>query len=85
MDKILVYTLDSCPYCERAKQLLTSRNIPFQEIRVEGDDYQTRTELGKRSGMKTFPQIFHGDTVIGGYTDLAEMDERDGLKKLLAG
>lgn len=80
--KVIVYTMDYCPYCERAKRLLEQRGVPFEEIRVAEDDDSKWDELYLRSGMRTMPQIFAGDQLIGGYTELAELDRRTGLAEL---
>lgn len=77
--KVTVYTFKICRYCDAAKSLLQRHNIAFTEILVEADDSKTRAELQQRSGMKTFPQIFFGDQVIGGYTELKSLDEKVGL------
>ena len=83
--KVLVYTMNYCPYCERAKALLKKREIPFQEILVAEDDDAKWDELYRLSGMKTMPQIFHGERLIGGYTDLAAQDSKDQLASLKQG
>jgi glutaredoxin 3 len=80
--KVKVYTMENCPYCLRAKQLLKQRNIPFEETLVPEDDDAQWEALYKLSGMRTMPQIFAGTQLIGGYTDLAELDKKDGLKSL---
>lgn len=81
-NQVTVYTMENCPYCTRAKQLLKQRKIPFQEVLVPLDDDAQWDELYKRSGMKTMPQIFHGERLIGGYTDLADLDQKDQLKSI---
>jgi glutaredoxin 3 len=80
--KIQVYTMQYCPYCLRAKNLLTQRGIPFHEILVSTDDDAQWDALYKRSGMRTMPQIFAGDRLIGGYTELAELEKQDQLQSL---
>ena len=80
--QIVVYTMTFCPYCERAKALLKQRGIPFLEKLVPMDDDAQWDALYQRSGMRTMPQIFAGDRLIGGYTELAELDRQDGLKSL---
>ena len=82
MAAVTVYTMDYCPYCERAKALLQRKGIPFTEVRLSEDDDAAWDALEKRSGMKTMPQIFADDRLIGGYTDLAALDSRDGLQSL---
>lgn len=81
--KVTVYTMNYCPYCERAKALLKQKGIPFEEIKVADDDDAAWDALEKRSGMKTMPQIWAGDELIGGYTELAAREAQDGLKSLL--
>lgn len=82
MAPITVYTLDHCPYCDRAKALLKERGLSYEEVRVARDDHETREGLVARSGMKTFPQIFHGDELVGGFSELAERDSADRLASL---
>lgn len=79
---VKVYTMHSCPYCQRAKALLQQRGIPFQEILLEEEDDASWEALEKKSGMKTMPQIFHGETLIGGYTQLAALDAEDQLRSI---
>jgi glutaredoxin 3 len=82
MATVTIYSLDYCPYCVQAKALLNQRGIAFDEIVVDSRDQETREQLRQRSGMKTFPQIFHGDTLIGGFSDLKARDEAQGLEDL---
>jgi glutaredoxin 3 len=79
---VQVYTMDYCPYCERAKRLLTQRGVVFEEIRVADDDDAAWDALYARSGMRTMPQIFKGDRLVGGYTELAHQDSLDQLASL---
>ena len=83
MPKIDVYTTKTCPYCLRAKDLLKRRGIPFEEHMIEMDDDAQWDALEKKSGMQTVPQIFKDGKIIGGYSDLADLDAQDGLKSLL--
>ena len=80
--QVQVYTMDYCPYCERAKRLLTQRGVAFEEIRVAEEDDATWDSLFQRSGMRTMPQIFAGERLIGGFTELAAEDARDQLVSL---
>ncbi len=80
--EVLVYTTEFCPYCVRAKSLLKERGVPYREIQFEMDDDKSWDELIKRSGMQTVPQIFHGDRLIGGYSELADLDRKDKLAGL---
>ncbi len=84
MHKVVLYTTSSCPYCVRAKALLKQRAIPFEEVQVSWDDEQAWAEMEKRSKMKTVPQIFIDDKCVGGFTELAALDQSGELKKLLA-
>ncbi len=83
--KVTVYTMQSCPYCERAKSLLKSKGIAYDEVKVPMDDDAQWVALEKRSGMKTMPQIFAGEKLIGGYQDLAELDQKGGLAEFQSG
>ena len=84
MKPITIYTMDYCPYCERAKRLLASRGYPFTEQKVDMDDEAKWKELEARTGMKTMPQIFIGDVCVGGCTDLEELDRSGKLAPMLA-
>lgn len=85
MKPITVYTMDHCPYCVRAKQLLTSRGYPFTEHKVDANDVAKWQQLEAITGMKTMPQVFIGDKCVGGYTDLAALDANGKLKSLVEG
>jgi glutaredoxin 3 len=82
MSKVTVYTSESCPYCVRAKSLLKERGVAFSEIKIGWDDDAAWDELFKRSKMKTVPQIFNGDQLIGGFSELSELDKKDELASL---
>lgn len=72
--------MPNCPYCTMAKRLLSNRGIEFEEILVPLDDDEQWNALYKLSGMRTMPQIFFGDQLVGGFTDLQELDRQGGLK-----
>jgi glutaredoxin 3 len=80
--KVTVYTMEYCPFCVRAKDLLKRRGIDFKEVMVPMEDEAQWDELEKKSGMKTMPQIFHGDRLIGGFQDLSALDQKDQLGSL---
>ena len=82
MTRVKIYTTSSCPFCIRAKRLLGARGIPFEEIDVGNDD-ALREEIIQRTGRRTVPQIFIGNTHVGGCDDLIELDQRGGLMPLL--
>lgn len=81
MPKVTVYSTEYCPYCSRAKALLKSKNIPFEEINLEGKDDELNA-LKKRTGMRTVPQIFFDDALVGGYQELKSLDLAGDLDKL---
>jgi glutaredoxin 3 len=81
---VTLYTSDWCPYCQRAKSLLTQKSVDFSEINVE-DDAKLREEMIARSNRRTVPQIFIGDKHIGGCDDLFELDRSGELDRLLQG
>ena len=82
MKPVRMYTTPICPYCVRAKALLSQRGVIFEEIKVADDDDAMWDELAKRSGLKTLPLIYAGDRLIGAYSDLAKLDAQDQLASL---
>jgi glutaredoxin 3 len=81
---VTVYVSDWCPYCERAKGLLSQKNVAFSEINV-ADEPKFREEMMARSKRRTVPQIFIGDKHIGGCDDLFELDRSGELDRLIQG
>ena len=81
---VTVYTSHWCPYCQRAKQLLTQKNVVFSEINVE-DEPKLREEMIARSSRRTVPQIFIGEKHVGGCDDLIELDRSGELDRLIQG
>lgn len=82
MAKITIYTSEQCPYCERAKKLMKDRGVAYSEVKIGWDDDAQWDALYERSKMKTVPQIFNGETLIGGFTELSQLDQEDHLKSL---
>ena len=80
---IRMYTTRWCGYCVRAKALLDSRDLPYEEVRVD-DDPNFRRRLHELTGGWTVPQILIDDEPIGGYTELWALDKRGELEKLAA-
>lgn len=80
---ITIYATGWCGFCQRAKALLTRKNLAFQEIDVESDP-KLREEMIARSGRRTVPQIFIGGRHIGGCDDLIALDADGGLDRLLS-
>jgi len=81
---ITIYVTGWCPYCQRAKQLLARKNVPFKEIDVD-DDAHLRQEVTERSGRRTVPQIFIGERHVGGCDDLYALDDTGELDRLIQG
>ncbi|HWX31478.1 MAG TPA: glutaredoxin 3 [Steroidobacteraceae bacterium] len=75
---------DWCPYCQRARGLLTKKNVIFTEINIE-DAANFREEMIARSNRNTVPQIFIGDKHVGGCDDLFELDRSGELDRLIRG
>jgi glutaredoxin 3 len=82
--KITIYTTPICPYCVRAKSLLKKKGAEYEEIDVFMDA-KARTEMEEKSGgARTVPQIFIGETYVGGSDDLYALDHAGKLDALLA-
>ena len=85
MKPVTMYTTAVCPYCIRAKQLLASKGVAqINEIRIDLDPAE-REKMMSITGRRTVPQIFIGDTHVGGCDDLMALDAKGGLVPLLQG
>lgn len=85
MQSVKMYTTAVCPYCIRAKQLLKSKGVEaIEEIRIDMQP-EERMKMMEITGRRTVPQIFIGDTHVGGCDDLVALDGRGGLVPLLQG
>jgi glutaredoxin 3 len=85
MQPVKMYTTAVCPYCIRAKHILKSKGVDLiDEVRVDLDP-QERYRMMEMTGRRTVPQIFIGDTHVGGCDDLVALDHRGGLDPLLRG
>lgn len=84
MRSVTVYTRAFCPYCTRAVALLQRKGVCVTEIDATGCPVK-RQEMMARSGRFTFPQIFVGETHVGGCDDLHALEQRGALDPLLAG
>jgi len=80
--QVLVYSSDFCPYCIRAKALLTQKGVAFNEIRVDGNP-ELRAQMTQKSGKRTVPQIWIGERHIGGCDDLYALERSGQLDRLL--
>ena len=85
MPQITIYTKSTCPYCHRAKALLTKKNAAFEEISVDGQPDAQNAMPVRANGRRTVPQIFIGDTHVGGCDDLHALDDDGKLDAMLAG
>jgi glutaredoxin 3 len=83
MQAVKMYTTAVCPYCVRAKQLLTAKGVAhIEEVRIDTDP-EARAHMMQITGRRTVPQIFIGDTHVGGCDDLVALDSKGGLVPLL--
>ena len=84
MKPVKMYTTAVCPYCIRAKQILKSKGVEsIEEIRIDMQP-EERMKMMEITGRRTVPQIFIGDTHVGGCDDLIALDRAGGLEPLLA-
>ena len=79
---VVMYSTSWCPYCARARQLLTRKQVDFEEIDIEAEP-QRRAEMVTRSSQRTVPQIFVGEHHIEGSDDLHALESAGGLDPLL--
>ena len=84
MSKVLMYTTAVCPFCIRAEALLKARGVTeIEKIRVDLEPAR-RNEMMAKTGRRTVPQIYIGETHVGGYDDLSALDREGKLLPLLA-
>lgn len=77
-----MYTTPWCGYCSAARELLRSKNVDFEEIDVSMDS-KLRAEMVEKTNRTSVPQIFINEQHIGGYSDMAELEQKDELQSLL--
>ncbi|WP_434353764.1 glutaredoxin 3 [Psychrobacter sp. HD31] len=83
--EVTLYSTPVCPYCNNAKQLLTSKGVEYTEIGMMSLSGEERAELMKKTNnYRTVPQIFIGDTFIGGFDDLNKLNQEGKLDDMLA-
>lgn len=82
MSKVVIYSSDWCPFCVRAKQLLTSKNVAVEEIRVDGKP-EVRAQMAKKAGRTSVPQIWIGELHVGGCDELFALERAGKLDTLL--
>jgi glutaredoxin 3 len=85
MARVIMYSTGVCPYCQMAERLLLSKGVAaIDKIRVDLEP-DRRVEMMERTGRRTVPQIYIGETHVGGYDDLAALDRAGRLDELLRG
>jgi glutaredoxin 3 len=82
MKTVCIYSSDWCPYCARAKQLLEHKGVPYTEIGVDGKP-ELRREMERKAGRSSVPQIWIGETHVGGCDDLYALERAGTLNALL--
>ncbi|BBT19274.1 glutaredoxin 3 [Pseudomonas sp. 1D4] len=82
MPNVVIYSSDWCPYCMRAKQLLQSKGVQYEEIKVDGKP-DVRAEMTRKAGRTSVPQIWIGPTHVGGCDDLYALERAGKLDALL--
>ena len=82
INEVVMYTTKYCPYCVAAKRLLTTLNVTFKDIAVDGNA-KMRQEVMQKSGQRTVPQIWIGDTHVGGSDELHQLHRAGELDALL--
>ncbi len=85
MQRVVIYTTPYCPYCLMAKRLLTKKGAAFQEIDVAGNPSLREEMTAKAGGLGTVPQVWIGETHVGGCDELYELERTGKLDALLAG
>lgn len=84
MSKVVMYSTAVCPYCVRAEQLLTKKGVAeIEKVRIDLDPERFEEMMTLTQGRRTVPQIFIGDTHVGGYDDLVDLDMDGELMPLL--
>ncbi|MGF1651565.1 MAG: glutaredoxin 3 [Hyphomicrobiaceae bacterium] len=84
MKPVTIYTTELCPYCHMAKRLLRDKGVTFEEINARRSDVR-KAMTERANGRSTVPQIFIGDTHVGGCDDLYALDRAGKLDQLLSG
>ena len=83
MARVRMYTTAVCPFCQMAERLLQGKGAEIEKVRVDLDPAQ-RSAMMEKTGRRTVPQIYIGDTHVGGYDELAALDRAGGPDPLLA-
>ena len=83
MQKVVIYTGPMCNYCSAAKHLLNKKKIKYTEFDIALDQSKLQEMQGRTKGAKTIPQIFVGETYVGGYSELKILEQQGKLDTLL--
>jgi glutaredoxin 3 len=83
MKKVIIYTGPRCNYCSAAKHLLNKKKVDYTEFDIALDQSKLKEMQEKTQGARTIPQIFIGDTYVGGYDELKALEVADKLNSLL--
>ena len=82
MSNIKIYTKTICPFCQQAKALFQDKNVDYEEINLD-DKMEEFEKLKEETGLMTVPQIFIGDKLIGGFSELSSLNQEGKLDELL--
>jgi glutaredoxin 3 len=83
MATVTIYRTSYCPYCDMAERLFKSLDVDYEKIDVTGDDAARASLVERTGGKRTVPQIFIGETSIGGFTDAQALADKGELQKML--
>lgn len=83
MKEIRLYTWPHCPFCNNAKRLLDQKGLTYKDVDIYGNN-EMKQVLAEKTGQHTVPFIFVNEKFIGGYTELAELDNQGDFDKMLA-
>ena len=83
MQKVIIYTGPMCNYCSAAKHLLSKKKVDYLEFDIAVDPSKMKEMQEKTKGARTIPQIFVGDTYVGGYMELKSLEKQGELDNLL--
>jgi glutaredoxin 3 len=82
MQQVKIYTTDYCPYCNKVKAFFDKKSVPYEEVDITNDPVM-RATLVEKTKLRTVPQVFIGDTFVGGHDDTVALDAKGELMPLL--
>jgi glutaredoxin 3 len=85
MARVKIFSTGTCPFCEKAKHLLTRLNIPYEEVRIDRNPASLKEFARTTKGARTVPQIIIDGKCIGGFVELTELHMDDELDELMEG